>query len=136
MHCNLRADTAAVVAALCLLRAATAAGLPHGGVDHSGKTVHVVFSNHLDIGFDGIDPALGTDDAVINKYFDEYFPRAVRHRFSWNGGDGVFDAKAWFDIWPGVNPWPTCLQIETAKQLRDNNRGDRYIWMAHVSRCT
>jgi hypothetical protein len=79
--CIKRMVSGAVLAALCLLESGGAAGLPDAGKpgpeDHGGKTVHVVFSNHLDIGFDGIDPQLGTDDAVINKYFDVYFPRAV-----------------------------------------------------------
>lgn len=30
-----------------------------------------------DIGFDGIGNVLGSDDNVVNKYFDVYFPRAV-----------------------------------------------------------
>jgi len=30
-----------------------------------------------DIGFDGISPEAGTDDNVINRYFDVYFPRAI-----------------------------------------------------------
>ena len=30
-----------------------------------------------DIGFDGISPEIGTDDNVINRYFDVYFPRAI-----------------------------------------------------------
>jgi len=38
--------------------------------------VHVVFSNHLDVGFDGI-PNLGYSINVINTYFDVYFPRAI-----------------------------------------------------------
>ncbi|BDA48441.1 hypothetical protein COCOBI_12-1200 [Coccomyxa sp. Obi] len=41
------------------------------------KVVHLVFSNHLDIGFDGISPLIGTDDNVVNVYFDLYFPKAV-----------------------------------------------------------
>ena len=32
-----------------------------------------------DVGFDGINPTLGTDDNVINKYFTEYFPQAVSY---------------------------------------------------------
>jgi len=40
-------------------------------------TVHLIFSNHLDIGFDGIDPEVGYDFNVVNKYFDVYFPRAL-----------------------------------------------------------
>lgn len=31
-----------------------------------------------DIGFGGIASELGSDDNVINKYFDVFFPRAVR----------------------------------------------------------
>ncbi len=38
----------------------------------------IALRTYQDLGFDGIDPELGTDDNVINKYFDEYFPRAVR----------------------------------------------------------
>ena len=34
--------------------------------------VHVIFSNHLDVGY--VDMAL----AVVNKYFDVYFARAAR----------------------------------------------------------
>lgn len=92
---------------------------------YKGKTVHIVFSNHVvrrpriicltclalfhshltrpwranaciahcgfcmsqcmqrahvqDIGFDGLGAhVLGSDDNVINEYFDVYFPRAVR----------------------------------------------------------
>ena len=33
-----------------------------------------------DIGFDGISPLIGTDDNVVNVYFDLYFPKAVRPR--------------------------------------------------------
>ena len=41
------------------------------------EQVHLVFSNHLDIGFDGIDPEVGYDFNVVNRYFDAYFPRAL-----------------------------------------------------------
>ncbi|KAK9917700.1 hypothetical protein WJX75_007317 [Coccomyxa subellipsoidea] len=41
------------------------------------RTVHLVFSNHLDIGFDGISPLIGTDNNVVNVYFDLYFPKAI-----------------------------------------------------------
>lgn len=77
MCCGVRCAVFMMLALVWLLWSATAVGL-HGNSHQSGKTVHVVFSNHLDIGFDGIDPELGTDDAVINKYFDVYFPRVVR----------------------------------------------------------
>lgn len=43
---------------------------------NSETTVHVVFSNHLDIGF-AMDPFTGYDNTVINTYFTEYFPRAI-----------------------------------------------------------
>lgn len=44
----------------------------------STSTVHLVFSNHLDIGFNSQLPGVpGTDASVINCYFHEYFPRAI-----------------------------------------------------------
>ena len=43
----------------------------------SAKVVHVVFSNHLDIGFHAWG-SLGFDNKVINTYIQLHFPRAVR----------------------------------------------------------
>ena len=42
------------------------------------KNVHVVFMNHLDVGYDGIGSATGFVNNVLNKYFTEYFPRAIK----------------------------------------------------------
>ena len=39
--------------------------------------VHVVFMNHLDVGYNGI-PETGFINNVLNTYFKEYFPRAIR----------------------------------------------------------
>ncbi len=41
------------------------------------KQVHVVFMNHLDVGYNGI-PITGFINNVLNTYFQEYFPRAIR----------------------------------------------------------
>ncbi|XP_062571302.1 uncharacterized protein LOC134233351 [Saccostrea cucullata] len=41
------------------------------------KLVHVIFMNHLDVGYDGISPEVGFINNILNKYFHEYFPRAV-----------------------------------------------------------
>ncbi|XP_070176101.1 uncharacterized protein [Littorina saxatilis] len=41
------------------------------------KKVHMVFMNHLDVGYDGIHPTVGFALNVVNRYFTEYFPRAV-----------------------------------------------------------
>ena len=46
--------------------------VPAGDID----TVHVVFMNHLDVGYNGI-PQTGYINNVMNTYFQEYFPRAV-----------------------------------------------------------
>ena len=40
------------------------------------KNVHVIFMNHLDVGYNGI-PQVGFIANVLNTYFMEYFPRAV-----------------------------------------------------------
>lgn len=39
--------------------------------------VHIVFSCHLDIGYNGISPVVGFIHNVVNKYFDVYFPLAL-----------------------------------------------------------
>lgn len=39
--------------------------------------VHVVSMNHLDVGFDGHIGSIGYAINVINKYFDDYFPKAI-----------------------------------------------------------
>ncbi|XP_052061610.1 uncharacterized protein LOC127701658 [Mytilus californianus] len=42
------------------------------------KKVHIIFMNHLDVGYDGLLPEeLGFINNVLNKYFVEYFPRAI-----------------------------------------------------------
>ena len=41
------------------------------------KNVHVVFMNHLDVGYNGI-PKTGFINNVLNTYFIEYFPRAIQ----------------------------------------------------------
>ena len=41
------------------------------------NNVHVVFINHLDVGYDGIYPETGFIVNVLNRYFQEYFPRAI-----------------------------------------------------------
>ena len=40
------------------------------------EEVHVVFMNHLDVGYDGI-KRTGFINNVLNVYFDTYFPRAI-----------------------------------------------------------
>ncbi|XP_067655022.1 uncharacterized protein [Haliotis asinina] len=41
------------------------------------KRLHLIFMNHLDVGYNGIFPTLGFVNNVINRYFTVYFPRAV-----------------------------------------------------------
>ncbi|XP_041367668.1 uncharacterized protein LOC121382209 [Gigantopelta aegis] len=42
------------------------------------KKVHLIFMNHLDVGFaDGYSHKLGFVNNVLNKYFSEFFPRAA-----------------------------------------------------------
>ena len=53
------------------------AGGGGGGGAGSVRHVHLVFSNHLDVGFGGIRPQPGFDNLVLDKYFHEYFPRAI-----------------------------------------------------------
>jgi hypothetical protein len=39
--------------------------------------VHVVSFNHLDVGYNGIAPTVGFINNVPNRYFVDYFPRAI-----------------------------------------------------------
>lgn len=39
---------------------------------------HIIFSSHVDLGFNGIDPTPGYLYNVINKYFTEYFPAVYK----------------------------------------------------------
>ncbi len=41
------------------------------------RTVHVVFMNHLDVGYNGI-PLTGFINNILNIYFHQYFPRAIQ----------------------------------------------------------
>ena len=50
------------------------------------KNVHVVFMNHLDVGYNGI-PKIGFVINVLNTYFMEYFPRAVKLAFEMDNVD-------------------------------------------------
>lgn len=108
-----------------------------------------------DIGFDGIDPQLGTDDNVINKYFDEYFPRAVRtnawaypHSGMLGGTSPVAEPPLFSDclalcherLFIQAAPDSThkllllfCLaQIRTAEELWSSGDQGAYIWTTQV----
>eukprot|EP00456_Euglypha_rotunda_P022119 TRINITY_DN18779_c0_g2_i2.p1 TRINITY_DN18779_c0_g2~~TRINITY_DN18779_c0_g2_i2.p1 ORF type:complete len:115 (+),score=12.52 TRINITY_DN18779_c0_g2_i2:127-471(+) len=39
-------------------------------------TVHLIFMNHLDVGYNGI-PLTGFINNILNIYFHEYYPRAI-----------------------------------------------------------
>lgn len=67
-----RARALAWAFALCLAATCSVAA------SRSIKEVVIVFSNHLDIGFGGIGDTPGWDNAVISKYFQDHFPKAIR----------------------------------------------------------
>ncbi|XP_048244901.1 uncharacterized protein LOC124124794 isoform X2 [Haliotis rufescens] len=49
-----------------------------GKAASSVETVHIIFMNHLDVGYNGISPTVGFINNVLNIYFQLYFPRAVQ----------------------------------------------------------
>ncbi|XP_071097043.1 uncharacterized protein [Haliotis cracherodii] len=49
-----------------------------GKAASSVETVHIIFMNHLDVGYNGISPTVGFINNVLNTYFQLYFPRAVQ----------------------------------------------------------
>ncbi|XP_046551245.1 uncharacterized protein LOC124260970 isoform X2 [Haliotis rubra] len=42
------------------------------------ERVHIIFMNHLDVGYNGISPTVGFINNVLNTYFQLYFPREVQ----------------------------------------------------------
>ncbi|XP_050394995.1 uncharacterized protein LOC126812577 [Patella vulgata] len=41
------------------------------------EKVHIIFMNHLDVGYNGISPTVGFINNIFNIYYHKYFPRAV-----------------------------------------------------------
>ncbi|XP_046548130.1 uncharacterized protein LOC124258103 [Haliotis rubra] len=65
-----------VLGLACLATSASDPGLDRP--KHDIDKVHVIFMNHLDVGYNGIDPTVGYASNVINRYFDVYYPRAIQ----------------------------------------------------------
>ena len=59
---------------------------------HKVSRMHRVLQ---DIGFDGISPEEVTDDNVINRYFDIYFPRAIHTAQTLRARDGNGPGYIW-----------------------------------------
>ena len=63
------------------------------------KTVYMVAMNHLDVGYNGIDPTVGFINNVLNMYFTVYFPRAVAVAAALRARNGterlVYTTHAW-----------------------------------------
>jgi len=92
---------------LALLHVACCAPLPT-----AITKVHVVFMNHLDVGYNGIYPEVGFAFNVINRYFDVYFPSAIEtaQQLKKEGGKYslIYTTHAWLvDLYlscpPGMN---------------------------------
>lgn len=67
--------------------------------------VHVVFMNHLDVGYDGI-PETGFINNVLNKYFDIYFPRAI------NLANGINQWNPKLSFIYTTHPWLISLYLD------------------------
>ena len=55
----------------------------HGGDQQGVHTVHLVFSHHLDVGLDLLPGKIVADcvgfaTKIVQRYFDEHIPRAIR----------------------------------------------------------
>ena len=80
-----------------------------------------VFSNHLDVGFDGIDPILGYARNVVNIYFVEVGPNSL-----WRVPTLVSCSS--FSLSLSLLSQYIPRAIHTAEQMRKLG-ADRYIWM-------
>eukprot|EP00878_Enallax_costatus_P022037 GHUV01023361.1.p1 GENE.GHUV01023361.1~~GHUV01023361.1.p1 ORF type:complete len:573 (+),score=177.34 GHUV01023361.1:634-2352(+) len=73
--------------------------------DYSGTTVHVVFSNHLDVGFTQL------DNETLNAYFHDHIPRAI-WLSEWLKLSGSSDSFIWT-----THPWLLSLYLDCPEQL-------------------
>ncbi|KAL5021154.1 hypothetical protein ScPMuIL_000309 [Solemya velum] len=68
-----------IVLCICGMGVVSYNGVRHFGTrDVDIKKVHVVFMNHLDVGYSELGKDLGFINFILNKYFTEYFPRAIQ----------------------------------------------------------
>jgi len=68
--------------------------------------VHVIFMNHLDVGYDGIWPDIGFINNVLNRYFIEYFPRAI------NLANGIKEWNSNLSFIYTTHPWLISLYLD------------------------
>ncbi len=79
------------------------------------KEVHVIFMNHLDVGYNGI-KRTGFINNVLNVYFDEYFPRAVEL-----GATLSLNASSNRQFIYTTHPWLVYLYLNCPANLTLNN---------------
>ncbi|XP_022328600.2 uncharacterized protein LOC111127633 isoform X2 [Crassostrea virginica] len=79
------------------------------------KYVHVIFMNHLDVGYDGIHSEIGFINNILNRYFVEYFPRAVNLSQQLRAGEYVENF-----IYT-THPWLVSLYLDCPTDFRLNN---------------
>ncbi|KAI8471932.1 MAG: hypothetical protein J3K34DRAFT_520136 [Monoraphidium minutum] len=104
-------------------------------------TVHVVFGNHLDVGFWLEERGTGLDSAVLSAYFNEFLPRAalladlVRVMGAWDPGQRyVYTTHAWLlDMFlhcpPGLGV--ACPDAFTRRLVDAAIRQGDITWHAH-----
>ncbi|KJE93927.1 hypothetical protein CAOG_004643 [Capsaspora owczarzaki ATCC 30864] len=82
---------------LLLAATSTTAATSAAGVDPASiKTVHVVYSNHLDVGFaDNEVGELGFAANVVNTYFTDWFPKAINTSDAMRALHGGKDRYIW-----------------------------------------
>lgn len=76
------------------------------------KYVHVIFMNHLDVGYDGISPEIGFINNILNRYFNEYFPRAVNLSEQLRAGEYVENFVY------TTHPWLVSLYLDCPEHFR------------------
>ncbi|XP_071104844.1 uncharacterized protein [Haliotis cracherodii] len=75
------------------------------------KRLHLIFMNHLDVGYNGIFPTLGFVNNVINRYFTVYFPRAVNVSRQLRS-EGYFERLVYT-----THPWLVSLYLDCPPNL-------------------
>ncbi|KAK3598273.1 hypothetical protein CHS0354_022590 [Potamilus streckersoni] len=84
----------------------------HMGMDDVDiDEVHIIFMNHLDVGYDGIGSELGYINNILNVYFTHHFPQAL------NVSRQLIKGKYVESFIYTTHPWLVSLYLDCPKNL-------------------
>lgn len=98
--------------------------------DGAVHTVHLVFSHHLDVGLNlglgDVEFCAGFATTIVQVYFDEYIPRAIRLAAEINSGRGSGDMRSADGRFAyTIHPWIASLYVDCVAWYVENGCGPK-----------